>query len=145
MQLRRGDYEISDEPARIDRAAVHRFLAGTYWSEGIPAATVDKAIDNSLCVGLYREEKIVGFARCVTDRATFAYLCDVFVAPEHRARGLGKWMVESLLGHAELQGLRRICLMTRDAHSLYQAFGFTPMRDPTRYLELHRPDVYTPA
>jgi ribosomal protein S18 acetylase RimI-like enzyme len=142
MEWRRGEYEVSDDAARIDVGVVHGFLTGTYWSEGVGQEIVAKAIRNSLCFGVYREGELVGFARCVTDRATFAYVCDVFVAPAHRGRGLGKWLVECLLAHPDLQGLRRICLMTRDAHSLYRAFGFRPMPDATRYLEIHRPDVY---
>jgi GNAT superfamily N-acetyltransferase len=145
MEWRRGEYEASDDPARLDRAKVHGFLAGTYWSQGIPRETVERALENSLCVGLYHGGATAGLARAVTDRATFAYVCDVFVAPEHRGRGMGKWLVERLLAHPDLAGLRRICLMTRDAHTLYHSLGFTPMRDPAPYLEIHRPDVYKTA
>jgi GNAT superfamily N-acetyltransferase len=142
MEWRRGEFEVSDDRARLDRAALHRFIGGTYWAEGIPRTTLDKALENSLCLGLYRGQEQLGIARVVTDRATFGYLCDVFVAPGHRGSGLGKWLVACVLEHPDLAGLRRLCLMTRDAHSLYQAQGFEPMRDPTRYLEIHRPDVY---
>lgn len=146
MQWRRGGYEVSDEPGRIDAAVVHDFLAGqSYWAQHIPRATTERAIANSLCFGLYRGAEQVGFARVVTDRATFGYLCDVFVAPEHRGRGQGKWLVSCVLEHPDLQGLRRLCLMTRDAHGLYQPFGFRAMPDAARYLEIHRPDVYKPA
>jgi GNAT superfamily N-acetyltransferase len=145
MEWRRGEYEVSDDPGRLDHDAVHALLASAYWSVGIPKEVVVRAIGNSLCFGAYREGKVVGFARCVTDRATFAYVCDVFVEAAHRGQGVGKLLVESLLAHPDLQGLRRICLTTRDAHSLYRPFGFAPMDDPSRFLELHRPDVYKTA
>jgi GNAT superfamily N-acetyltransferase len=141
----RGEWVVSDDSARLDMAGVHAFIAGTYWAAGIPQATLERAIRHSLCFGLYRGAQQAGFARVVTDRATFGYLCDVFVDPAHRGAGLGKWLVACVLEHPDLQGLRRLSLMTRNAHALYQGFGFTPMRDPTRYLELHRPDVYAPA
>ena len=143
MEWRRGDHVVSDEPARIDRPRVWRFLAqDSYWAAGIPPHTVDRAIEHSLCFGLYRDGRQEGFARVVTDRATFAYLCDVYVEHEARGAGLGEWLVACVLEHPELQGLRRVCLMTRDAHGLYERFGFRPMPDPARYLEIHSPDVY---
>ena len=146
MEWKRGEYEVSDAAARLDAGVVHDFLAGqSYWAQHIPRATTERAIANSLCFGLYHGGAQVGFARVVTDRATFGYLCDVFVAPEHRGAGQGKWLVSCVLQHPDLQGLRRLCLMTRDAHGLYQPFGFRAMPDPTRYLEIHRPDVYKPA
>ena len=140
MEWRRGDHVVSDEPARLDRERVRRFLAQeSYWAAGIPPATVAKAIDHSLCFGLYAGPRQVGFARVVTDRATFAYLCDVFVLPEARGRGLGTWLVECVVAHPDLQGLRRFCLMTKDAHALYARFGFSAIGDPTRYLEVFAP------
>lgn len=142
----RDEYEVSDERARLDLAAIHRYLSGeSYWAAGISEALVARAIANSLCFGLYRGGLQVGFARVVTDRATYAYLCDVFVEGEHRGRGLGKWLVGCVLEHPDLQGLRRINLMTRDAHDLYRPFGFRAMPDASRYLEIHRPDVYKAA
>ena len=144
-EWRRGDFAVSDDPARLDKATVVRFITGSYWAEGIPQATMQRAIAHSLCFGLYEGDKQVGFARVVTDRATFGYLCDVFVDESHRGEGLGQWLVECVLQHPELQGLRRLSLMTRDAHTLYERFGFKPMADPTRYLEIHRPNVYKPA
>ena len=144
-EWRRGDFAVSDDPARLDKATVVRFITGSYWAEGIPQATMQRAIAHSLCFGLYEGDKQVGFARVVTDRATFGYLCDVFVEESHRGGGLGQWLVECVLQHPELQGLRRLSLMTRDAHTLYERFGFKPMADPTRYLEIHRPNVYKPA
>ena len=146
MEWRRDDFVVSDDPARLDRDRVRRFIADeSYWAAGIPRGVMDKAIDHSLCFGVYRGAEQLGFARVVTDRATFGYLCDVFVDPAHRAAGLGKWLVECVLAHPDLQGLRRLSLMTRDAHTLYQRFGFKPMADATRYLEIHRPDVYRSA
>jgi GNAT superfamily N-acetyltransferase len=146
MEWRRDGYEVSDERSRLDRAAVHRFIAEeSYWAAGIAQGVMDKAIDNSLCFGLFRGDAQVGFARVVTDRATFGYLCDVFVEAAHRGAGLGKWLVSCVLSHPDLQGLRRLCLMTRDAQELYTPHGFRPMADPTRYLEIHRPDVYRTA
>lgn len=143
MEWHRAEYVVSDEPGRLDRARVWRFLAQeSYWAGGIPEGTLAKALDHSLCFGLYRAGAQVGFARVVTDRATFAYLCDVFVDAAARGAGLGEWVVSCVLEHPELQGLRRICLVTRDAHGLYERFGFRPMPDPSRYLEIHRPDVY---
>jgi GNAT superfamily N-acetyltransferase len=144
-EWRRGDFVVSDDPERLDKATVVRFITGSYWAEGIPQATMQRAIAHSLCFGLYEGDKQVGFARVVTDRATFGYLCDVFVEESHRGGGLGQWLVECVLEHPELQGLRRLSLMTRDAHTLYERFGFKPMADPTRYLEIHRPNVYKPA
>ena len=143
MLWRRGGDEVSDDNSRLDRDAVHRFLATqAYWSEGIPRGTLDRAIDHSLCFGLYRQARQAGFARVVTDRATFAYLCDVFVDPGVRGEGLGTWLVECVVAHPDLRGLRRFCLMTRDAHPLYARFGFKAMPAPERYMEVHDPDVY---
>ena len=142
MLWRRDRDEVSDDTARLDRVRVHAFLTQAYWCAGIPRATLDRAIDHSLCFGLYRDGALAGFARVVTDRATFAYLCDVFVDPAHRGAGLGTWLVECVVAHPDVQGLRRFCLMTRDAHRLYGPFGFRPMQDATRYMEIHAPDVY---
>ncbi len=138
-------YEISTDPARLDLDVVHRYLSEeAYWSPGVPRATVERAVENSLCFGVYAPDfSQVGFARLVTDRATFAYLADVFVLAEHRGRGLSKRLMEAIIAHPELQGLRRWLLMTRDAHSLYAQFGFTPLANPPRVMERHDPDVYT--
>jgi len=143
-EWRRGEWVVSDDPARLDFETLHAFIAGTYWAANIPAGTFERALRNSLCLGLYVGARQAGLARVVTDRATFGYLCDVYVAPEHRGQGLGQWLVACTLEHPDLAGLRRFCLMTRDAQSLYQALGFRPMPDASRYLEIHRPDVYAP-
>jgi ribosomal protein S18 acetylase RimI-like enzyme len=143
IEWSRGGFEVSDDPSRLDLAAIHRFISKeSYWAEGISQAVLARAMANSLCFGLYQGPRQAGFARMVTDRATFGYLCDVYVEREHRGAGLGKWLVTCVLEHPDLQGLRRIALMTRDAHDLYRPFGFRAMPEATRYLEIHRPDVY---
>jgi GNAT superfamily N-acetyltransferase len=142
VQSNEHDYEISLDPARIDVGAVHAFIANSYWAAGMPIATLRKAIDHSLCVSAFADDAQVGFARVVTDRATFAYLADVYVLEAHRGRGLSRRLVAALLGHPELQGLRRLMLVTRDAHGLYEKFGFTALAHPSRVMELHRPEVY---
>ena len=133
---------ISFDPDRFDVEATHAFLSQSYWAAGIPLAVLRKAIANSLCVAAFDGEAQVGFARVVTDRATFAYLADVYVLESHRGRGLSRRLVAALLEHPELQGLRRLMLVTRDAHGLYGKFGFTPLAHPSRVMELHRPGVY---
>ena len=148
-EQRRGDFAVSTDPARLDLAVVHGFLASSYWSAGIPRATLEKAIANSIVFGIYRleeaRERQVGFARVVTDRATYAYLADVFVLEDHRGRGLAAWLLEVITAHPDLQGLRRWSLLTRDAHGLYRRFGFTPVAAPDRYMERWDPEVYKRA
>ncbi len=139
---RRGDYDISTDPGRLDLDAIHGYLARSYWAQAVPRAVVARAIRHSLCFGLYRGTAQVGFARVVTDSTTFAYLADVFVLEAHRGRGLGKWLIDCVLGHADLQGLRRFMLATRDAHGLYAQYGFTPLAHPERLMEIVRPDIY---
>jgi len=136
-------YEISIDPTRLDLSAIHAFLTQTYWSLGIPLATVAKAVQNSVCVGAYLGQEQVGFARAVTDRATFAYLADVYVLEGHRGNGLSRRMMEAMTAHPELQGLRRMLLATRDAHGLYEKFGFKPLAAPARFMELHKPSTYS--
>ena len=144
-EARRGDYLVSDDPARMDADAVHAYLTRSYWAAGISRELVRRAIANSLAVGLRHlpSGEQVGFARAVTDRATFAYLADVYVLESHRGHGLGIFMVETLLAHPELQGLRRLHLVTREAASLYRRFGFTPLAEPGRHMELVRRGLYT--
>ena len=138
----RGEYEISTDPQRLDVAAVHAYLTQSYWSPGIPRAMVERTIANSLCFGLYCGAEQVGFARVVTDRATFAYLADVFILDPHRGKGLSKWLMEFIKGHEDLQGLRRFMLATKDAHGLYRQFGFTELANPSRMMEILQPNVY---
>ena len=136
------DYELVEDPERIDVAAAHAYLARSYWSPNIPLATVERAIANSLCVAVRHAGEQVGLARVVTDRATFAYLADVYVLEEHRGRGLAQAMVQRLHDHPDLQGLRRWLLMTVDAHSLYEKLGWTPLAHPERGMERHFPDIF---
>lgn len=137
-----GDYEISTDPARIDVELVHEFLTNSYWAKGIPLETVRMSLENSIPFGVYRGRQQVGFARVISDLATFAYLADVFVLEPWRGRGLSKWLMECIMTHPDLQGLRRWMLVTQDAHDLYRQFGFTELRAPERWMEIHSPDVY---
>jgi GNAT superfamily N-acetyltransferase len=133
---------VTTDPARVDRDLTYEFLSQSYWSKGIPRHVFERAIANSLCFSLYEGDDQVGFARVVTDRATFAYLADVFVLPSHRGRGLAKLLMEAVVAHSDLQGLRRWVLATRDAHGLYARYGFTPLQAPDRFMELWDPNVY---
>jgi GNAT superfamily N-acetyltransferase len=139
---RRGEYVVSTDPAGLDVQAVHAYLTRSYWSEGIPIEVVRRSIANSLCFGLYRGAEQVGFARIVSDLATFAYLADVYVLEEHRGHDLGVWLVDFITRHPDLQGLRRWSLATRDAHELYRRFGWTDLKSPERWMERHFPDLY---
>jgi GNAT superfamily N-acetyltransferase len=135
-------YEISTDTARLDVDAIHAFLTQSYWSPGIPRATVARAIANSLCFGVFWQGQQVGFARMVTDKTTFAYLCDVYVLEAHRGRGVSKQLMDFVMKHPDLQGLRRMMLATRDAHGLYTQFGFTPLTAPDRIMEIVKPNIY---
>lgn len=141
-EWRREDLAISTDPSRLDRALVARFLAGSYWAKGIPQEVVDRSIEGSLCFGLYRGQKQLGFARVITDYATFAYLADVFVVETSRGEGLGVWLMEVIMGHPSLQNLRRWMLVTRDAHGLYEKFGWRPLDHPERIMQIVEPDIY---
>ena len=143
MIWERPPYRISDDPAAVDLAVVHGFLSKAYWSRGIPRETLARGIAHSIPFSLFLADRQVGFARAVTDRATFAYLADVFVVDDQRGRGLGAWLVATVLGHPELQGLRRWLLATRDAHDLYRKLGFTDVADPRTLLTRHDPEIYS--
>lgn len=143
MNWERPPYRMTDDPKAVDLDVVHGFLTTSYWSPGIPKETVAKGIAHSVPLSVFLGERQVGFARAVTDRATFAYLADVFVAEDQRGRGLGAWLVEVALAHPELQGLRRWLLITRDAHALYRKYGFTAVKDVSRLMTRHDPEVYT--
>ena len=127
---------VSTDPARLDLDAVHGFLTTSYWAAGIPRENVERSIRHSLCFGAYVDGRQVGFARVISDRATFADVCDVFALPSHRGRGVGKRIMAAIRAHPELQGLRRWTLATRDAHGLYRQFGFTGPRHPERMMEI---------
>lgn len=139
MELRRGEFTISTDPDRIDLDVVFDYLAGeSYWSHGIARERLARAIRHSLCFGLYEGERQIGFARVVSDRATFAYLCDVFLLETHRGRGLGGWLMQSVAAHPELAGLRRWLLVTRDAHSFYEQVGWRRLERPERFMAIER-------
>jgi len=142
-EWRRGEHLITTDPARVDLAVVHGFLSESYWAKGIPLETVRRAVEHSLNFSVYDGARQVGFARVITDYATFAYLGDVFVLETHRGRGLSRWLMEVIVAHPELQGFRRWVLLTRDAHGLYEKVGFKKVTAPERYMELWVPDVYT--
>ena len=143
MESRRGEFVISTDRARLDLDVIHGFLTNCYWAKGIPREVVERSIEHSLCFGIYDGSgEQIGFARVISDLATVAYLGDVFVLESHRGRGLSKWMMGCILQHSSLQGLRRWILLTRDAHGLYAKSGFTPLKAPDRYMELHQADIY---
>jgi GNAT superfamily N-acetyltransferase len=135
-------YQITTNQRRFDIAMIHDFLRSTYWAKGIPRSVVTRSIRNSLCFGAFQGSAQVGFARVITDRATTAYLADVFVLPEHRGRGVAKLLVAKILAHRELQGLRRFILATEDAHGLYAQFGFKPLPQPDHFMTIAFPNVY---
>ena len=139
-----GPFRVSTDPGRLDVPLIHGFLRRSYWAEGIPEDVVRRSIRGSLCFGLFDHDRQVGFARVVTDGATFAYLADVFVAESHRGRGLAAWLMECVMSHADLQGLRRWALVTRDAHGLYRKFGFEVVPQPERHMTRDRPGLYLP-
>jgi len=138
-----GEYVISTDVARLDIDLVGRFLANdSYWARGIPRRVVEKAVRHSLCFGIYKGHEQIGFARVVTDYATYGYIMDVFVLPVHRGQGLSKRLMECIMTHPELQGFRRWQLGTLDAHGLYAQFGFAAPAHPERFMEKTDPDVY---
>lgn len=140
---RMPQYEITTDRSRMDVQAIHAFLSQSYWSPGVPLSVVERAMQNSLCFAILSEGRHVGFARVVTDRATFGYLADVHVLEEHRGRGLSKRLMRAVMEHPDLQGLRRMMLATRDAHGLYEQYGFKPLASPAVMMEVHDPDVYS--
>ena len=136
-------FVISTHKGRLDIHFIHHYLSTqSYWSQYIPMDVVKKCIEGSICFGLYIDAEQIGFARVVTDCASFAYLCDVFIDEKYRGRGLSKWLLEVILSHPDLQGLRRFLLATRDAHGLYEQYGFSLLNSPERWMQIHNPDVY---
>jgi len=142
MEHRHGEFLISTDRERMNLDVIHGFLTNCYWAKGIQREVVARSIKHSLCFGIFEGSGTqVGFARVVSDFATVAYLGDVFVLKSHRGRGLSKWLMQCIVKHPALQNLRRWILLTRDAHGLYSQFGFTPVKAPERYMELHQPNV----
>lgn len=143
MEWHRDEFEISTEKSKLQIDIIYRFLSEeSYWARTRTPEQMRRAIDNSLCFGVYRGQRQIGFARVISDLATFAYIGDVFVLPEYRGRGLSKWLMETIVGHPDLQGLRRWLLATKDAHGLYSQFGFDTLRFPERWMERTAPDAY---
>lgn len=143
--LEKNGYTISTDPGKLDIEVIHQYLSKeSYWAQNIPIEVVKRSIANSFCFGIYFNDNQIGFARLVTDKATFAYLADVFILPEHRGKGLSKWLIGTILAHPEMQGLRRWMLGTKDAHGLYKQFGWVPLPEEVvpRFMQLHNPDVY---
>lgn len=138
-----GRFLISTDRSKLDLDVIHKFLARSYWAAGVPRATVVRSIENSLCFGVYDGAEQVGFARIISDFATFAYIADVFIVEPYRERGLGKELMASIMAHPDLQGLRRWSLATRDAHGLYAQYGFTALENPSRMMEIANPEVYS--
>jgi len=135
---RQNLYEISTDRSRLDVGLIHSFLSSSYWAQGIPRKVVEKSIANSLCFGAFLGARQVGFARVISDFSSIAYVADVFVVTEHRGRGIAKRLIQAIIDHPELQGLRRILLATQDAHGLYEKFGFQPLTNPERFMSIHR-------
>jgi GNAT superfamily N-acetyltransferase len=143
-EFNREDYIVSTDPSRLNLSSIHKFLAEeAYWSRGILFETFLKSVENSLCFGLYHQEMQIGFARVITDYSTFAYLADVFVMEGYRRRGLGKWLIECVFSHPEVQGLRRWMLVTSNAHGLYQQYGFKKLAQPESFMEISGKDLST--
>jgi ribosomal protein S18 acetylase RimI-like enzyme len=142
MELISGQLRINDHSAESDLAFAHRELANSYWAKNIPFATVKKAAENSMCLNVFIKDEQVAFARVITDKTTFAYLCDVIVAEKHQRKGIGKALMQFIMDHPDLQGLRRFTLGTKDAHGLYEKFGFTVPKFPDRLMEINVPGIY---
>jgi len=140
-----SDYSISTDKDKLQLPVIHHYLSvESYWAKHIPLEIVKQSIENSLCFGLYFKGEQIGFARVVTDYATFGYLADVFVLDVHRGKGLSKWLMKHIMAHPKLQGLRRFSLATRDAHGLYKQFGFKPLAKPETIMEIKHDNFYTP-
>ena len=147
-QWQRGDFTISTDKSRLDIDVIHEFLGTSYWAAGRSVDTIRRSIENSIPFGVYKGDQQVGFARVITDYATFAWIADVFIIDSFRGQGLGTWLMEVIIAHPDLQGFRRWVLATKDAHELYRRFGFTELKLPERWMERHdsntqeRPDYW---
>jgi N-acetylglutamate synthase-like GNAT family acetyltransferase len=135
-------YQLSLDKTRLDLAVIHALLSESTWAAGISRERVQRSVEHSLCMGLYHGQEQVGFARLVTDYATFGYLCDVIIANEHQGQGLGRWLCATLLAGPDVQQLRRILLATSTAGWLYEKLGFTEINQPDLIWQVHRPDIY---
>jgi GNAT superfamily N-acetyltransferase len=142
MYWQKDEYTITTDKSTLDISVIHQFLTHSYWAKGIPVATVQKSIEGALCFGVFHGSRQVGFARVISDMATFAYLADVFIIEEYRGKGLSKWLMEIITGHPGLQGLRRFLLATRDAHGLYRQFGFKELESAENLMHVYNPDIY---
>ena len=142
MQVSENGFTIDTDPDRLDIDYIQQQLAQSYWAEGVPRPVVERSIRGSLCFGMYDQQRQMGFARVITDKATFGYLADVFIDPAYRGRGLSKWLMQTIMSHPDLQGFRRFMLATRDAHGLYKSFGFEPLNNPERWMQIHHPGIY---
>lgn len=143
-ESRKGDYFISTDKSLLDLVYIQDYLCNqSYWAAGIPIETVKRSIDGSLCFGVYDKTRQIGFARVITDQATFGYLGDVFIDEHYRKQGLSKWLMEIIMAYPGLQGLRRFLLATRDAHGLYKQYGFEQLGSPERWMQVHNPEVYS--
>jgi GNAT superfamily N-acetyltransferase len=142
MEWERNNYTVSCDAERLDLSVIRNFLTESYWAKGIPIDVVAKSIRHSLNFGLFDVNQQIGYARVVSDYATFAYLGDVFVVAEYRGSGLGKWLMQCVVKHPDLQSMRRWLLATKDAHELYRQFGFTELKNPNVLMEIHDPDIY---
>ena len=141
-EIIKDEFLVSTDNTKLDISVIHGFLTDSYWAKGIPIEIVKKSIEHSLCFGVYCNNEQIGFARVITDYTTFGYLADVFIVEGFRGKGLSKWLMECILAHPELQGFRRWSLATRDAHGLYTRYGFTPLQQPERMMEIRNPDAY---
>ncbi|MEO5683427.1 MAG: GNAT family N-acetyltransferase [Chitinophagaceae bacterium] len=142
MIVTKGPYNISTNKAELDIGFIHGFLTQSYWAENIPLETVQRSIDGSMCFGIYKDLRQIGFARVITDYASFGYLADVFIDDNYRGQGLSKWLIEVIMGHPQLQGFRSWQLATKDAHGLYARYGFSIPENPALIMRKAIPDIY---
>jgi len=139
IEFHKDNFTISTDPSRLDRDTIADMLTRAYWASGRPRERTERALDNSLVFGIYDGKKQIGLARIVSDYAIFAYLCDVFIHEDYRTHGLGKWLMETIMSHPDLQGLRRWVLATKDAHGLYKQYGWNPLNNPDGWMEILNP------
>ena len=145
VDFEKQGYLISTDPAKLDIGVIHQYLSQqSYWAQNIPLEVVQRSIANSFCFGVYYQMQQIGFARMITDKATFGYLADVFILPDYRGKGLSKWLMATIHAHPDLQGLRRWMLGTKDAHGLYKQFGWAPLPEEVvgRFMQLHNQNIY---